>query len=314
METIGNKLQETRERLGISLEEVERGTHIRTHHLEAIENGDFELLPSPVQARGFLRNYAEFLGLEVNSILLDYADKIQSKHTKKENNGYQEIETRPSVQVRSRRSRWLSADVIVAASITLAILTVLVWGGSRIMSSLRETTSAENLANEFLIPTLTPTSEQVGTSPVATQSITVIEPTVIDQEPSAAIIIVPASQVNIRLVVEIRTWLLVMVDGEEQFRGRLKAGETLTLNAENVIEISTGNAAGVRIFFNEQDQGVLGELGQVVTRLWTLAGPITPTPSQTATPTITPTITNTPLASFTPSQTPEFSATPTSGE
>ena len=303
MQSIGTKLQETRERLGISLEEVERGTRIRTHHLKAIERGEFEVLPSAVQARGFLRNYAEFLGLEANSLLLDYADKIQSKHAVRESVAYQELETRPSVQVRSRRSRWFSADVLVAAGITLAILTVLIWGGSRIMSSLRESSSVENLANEFLIPTLTPTSEQAEINPGATESIAVIETTVADPQPSTAILIVPSSGVNIRLVVEIRTWLRVTVDGEEQFLGRLKVGETLVFNAENIIEITTGNAAGVRIFFNEQDQGVLGELGQAVTRLWTLEGPITPTPTQTPTPTVTPTVTNTPIASLTPSPT-----------
>lgn len=304
MQSIGNKLQETRERLGISLEEVERGTRIRTHHLEAIERGDFEMLPSAVQARGFLRNYAEFLGLEASSLLLDYADKIQSRHAKREGAAYQEPQTRPSVEVRSRRSRWLSADVIVAAGITLAILTVLVWGGSRIMSSLRESSSAGNLANGFLISTLTPTPEQVESSPVVSEPVAVSEPTLADPIPTT-ILILPSSQVNIRLVVEIRTWLRVTVDGEEQFRGRLKAGEILNLNAENIIEISTGNAAGVRIFFNEQDQGLLGELGQVVTRLWTIEGPITPTPTQTPPPTVTPTVTDTPIASLTP--------TPTSG-
>jgi len=302
MESIGNKLQETRERLGISLEEVERSTRIRSHHLEAIERGDFEMLPSAVQARGFLRNYAEFLGLEANSLLLDYADKIQSKHAKRESATFQEPQTRPSVQVRSFRSRWLSADIIVAAGITLAILTVLIWGGSRIMSSLRENSSAENSANGFFISTLTPTSVQIESSPENSEPIVVIEATIADSVPTT-IIIVPSSQVNIRLVIEIRTWLRVMVDGEELFRGRMKAGETLTLNADNLIEISTGNAAGVRIFFNEQDQGLLGELGQVVTRLWTLAGPITPTPTQTPTPTVTPTVTQTPIASVTPSQT-----------
>lgn len=299
MESIGNRLQETRERLGISLEEAERSTRIRRHHLEAIERGDFEMLPSAVQARGFLRNYAEFLGLEAHDVLLDYADKIQSKHVKREITAYREPQTRPSVQVRSRRSRWLTADIIVAAGITLAIVTVLVWGGSRIMSSLRENSAAENLANGFLIATLTPTPAQINSSPEASPPLAEIEPTIAEPIPTT-VIIVTSSQVNIRLVIEIRTWLRVTVDGEEIFLGRMKAGETLTLIAEDLIEISTGNAAGVRIFFNEQDQGVLGELGQVVTRLWTLAGPITPTPTQTPTSTITPTVTNTPVPSTTP--------------
>ena len=66
MDDVGGRLREAREKLGLTLEEVERTTRIRVHHLEAIERGELDSLPSPVQARGFLRNYAEFLGLEQN--------------------------------------------------------------------------------------------------------------------------------------------------------------------------------------------------------------------------------------------------------
>jgi len=81
MEEIGQFLRETRERLGLTLDEVERATRIRTHHIEAIERGDFEALPSPVQARGFLGNYADFLGLNRDDILLGYAEILQSQRT-----------------------------------------------------------------------------------------------------------------------------------------------------------------------------------------------------------------------------------------
>ena len=70
MDEIGRTLLEAREKLGLTLEEVERATRIRTHHLEALEKGMIDALPSPVQARGFLNNYAEFLGLDANPILL----------------------------------------------------------------------------------------------------------------------------------------------------------------------------------------------------------------------------------------------------
>ena len=55
MKEIGRTLREARERLGLTLEEVERNTHIRARHLAAIEKGELETLPSSVQARGFLR-------------------------------------------------------------------------------------------------------------------------------------------------------------------------------------------------------------------------------------------------------------------
>ena len=79
MDDIGRTLQEARERLGLTLEEAERVTRIRVHHLEAIERGDLDALPSPVQARGFLNNYADFLGLDAEAILLQYADTLQKQ-------------------------------------------------------------------------------------------------------------------------------------------------------------------------------------------------------------------------------------------
>ena len=64
MATIGETLREAREQLGLTLEEAEHATRIRTHHLQALENEAWDSLPSPVQARGFLHNYADFLGLD----------------------------------------------------------------------------------------------------------------------------------------------------------------------------------------------------------------------------------------------------------
>ena len=57
---LGEKLTRQREMLGFSLEEVERNIHIRLHYLEAIEAGNLDGLPSPVQGRGMLQNYAAF--------------------------------------------------------------------------------------------------------------------------------------------------------------------------------------------------------------------------------------------------------------
>jgi cytoskeletal protein RodZ len=304
MESIGKRLQETRERLGISLDEVENTIRIRVHHLEAIERGDFETLPSPVQARGFLHNYAEFLGLEADNILLDYADKLQKRGGRKEKTSYQEPRTQPSVQVQTRRSRWLSVDLFIAAGITIAVLTVLIWGGSRIMTSLRNNPGIDDVEADFLIPTVTISPEVIPQSTPSPPISTLVETIADDPTPTQFIPNVPASQVSIRLNIEKRVWLLVIVDGEEQFRGRLTPGDSLDFVANEIIEVSTGNAAGVRVFYNGQDQGLLGELGQVVTRLWTLDGPLTPTPTQTGTPTQTPTQTNTPTATLTPFFTP----------
>jgi cytoskeletal protein RodZ len=79
MESIGQRLRLGRERLGLSLEEVERTIRIRTQHLASLERDDFDSLPSPVQARGFLKNYSDFLKLDTARVLQDYTGARQSR-------------------------------------------------------------------------------------------------------------------------------------------------------------------------------------------------------------------------------------------
>jgi LCP family protein required for cell wall assembly len=61
---VGRRLREVREAQGRSLEELEQASKIHAHHLEALERGDYEALPSPLWARGSLLTYATHLGLD----------------------------------------------------------------------------------------------------------------------------------------------------------------------------------------------------------------------------------------------------------
>jgi cytoskeletal protein RodZ len=64
MFALGASLEEERRRQGLDLEQVEEATHIRRRYLRALEEERFELLPGDAYAKGFLRAYAEFLGLD----------------------------------------------------------------------------------------------------------------------------------------------------------------------------------------------------------------------------------------------------------
>ncbi|MDI3256334.1 MAG: helix-turn-helix domain-containing protein [Kyrpidia sp.] len=70
MEEMGQFLRRTREDRGLTLEEAAEATKIRRAYLEAIERGDWSALPPAVYARGFVRSYAEFLGLDGNEVLV----------------------------------------------------------------------------------------------------------------------------------------------------------------------------------------------------------------------------------------------------
>src|SRR5512135_512861 len=64
MTDIGSQLRAARESQGLTLEQVFKATRIKQSFLEAIEANQFQGLPGPVQARGFVRSYANFLGLD----------------------------------------------------------------------------------------------------------------------------------------------------------------------------------------------------------------------------------------------------------
>lgn len=69
MKTVGSILREKREARGISLAKVEQATRIRARFLEAIENDDYTVLPSVAYAKGFVKNYSDYLGLDSETVL-----------------------------------------------------------------------------------------------------------------------------------------------------------------------------------------------------------------------------------------------------
>ncbi|TCS92581.1 helix-turn-helix domain-containing protein [Hazenella coriacea] len=79
MAEIGQYLRQAREKLGYSLEDMNRVTNIHTEYLQALENDQFDILPSPFYARAFLRTYAKSLELEVKPLLELYEQVAQPK-------------------------------------------------------------------------------------------------------------------------------------------------------------------------------------------------------------------------------------------
>jgi cytoskeletal protein RodZ len=78
MDSLGDTLKTAREAKKASLEQVSQDTNIAIHYLEAFEAEDFEGFPGESYLQGFLRNYAEYLGLDPEKVLANYrAIKIQ---------------------------------------------------------------------------------------------------------------------------------------------------------------------------------------------------------------------------------------------
>ena len=67
--SVGEMLHAAREKKGVDLYRAERDTKIRARHLSALEDGDYAELPGAVYTKGFLRNYALYLGLDPIEVL-----------------------------------------------------------------------------------------------------------------------------------------------------------------------------------------------------------------------------------------------------
>ena len=69
MAELGNTLSRARRARGITLEDAERDTHVSRRYLQALETDDFSVFPAPVYARGFLRTYSRYLGLNPDELM-----------------------------------------------------------------------------------------------------------------------------------------------------------------------------------------------------------------------------------------------------
>ena len=76
MTDLGQLLKEARKEKGITLEQLEETTKIRRRYLEAIEEGDYHVLPGNFYVRAFIKSYAEAVGLDPNEVLRMYRNVI----------------------------------------------------------------------------------------------------------------------------------------------------------------------------------------------------------------------------------------------
>lgn len=300
---VGLKLKHQRELLGLSLDEVERHTHLRQRYLQALESGNLSNLPSPVQGRGMLSNYARFLGLDAEPLLLSFAQGLQTELAARQ--ATRPAPTRPAPappRPPGALRRIFSGETLLAVIITLSLVGFVIWGAVRIFAMRSERAPS---------PTAPSIAEVLLAAPSATASPTSLPPTpTVPPLPAASnpteetpvFAVLPGGQVGVQVYVTVRqrAWVRVTVDGEIVFEGRVLPGSAYQYEGDETIDILTSNGAGLQIFFNQQDLGPMGLFGQVVQQVYTLSGVQTPTPTITPTPTETQPITATPPIPATP--------------
>jgi cytoskeleton protein RodZ len=300
---VGGHLKRQRELLGLSLDDVEKHTHLRQRYLEALEAGNISGLPSPVQGRGMLNNYASFLGMDPEPLLLRFAQGLQAQlaarqATRPTPSRLADTTPRPPGALR----RVLSAETLLAAIVILFLGGFVVWGAARIFALRADSTpsaTAPSIADVLLSaptstasPTALPPTPTVPPLPAATEQV----------ESTPIFAVLPGGQqgVQVYTTVRQRAWMRVTIDGEVVFEGRVLPGSAYQYEGDETVELLTSNGAALQIFFNQLDEGPMGLYGQVVQRVYTAEGVQTPTPTVTFTPTATPRTSPTPPATAAP--------------
>ena len=118
MVEIGSSLREARERQKLELSQIERDTRIRAKFLQALEDEQFDRVPAPAYAKGFLRTYADYLGFDAQPFVDEYNAHFAPAE-----------EPQAAAPVRIRRRGRLRRRLLVVVPVSLAVGLV-AWGFS----------------------------------------------------------------------------------------------------------------------------------------------------------------------------------------
>lgn len=269
---LGVWLRRTRESRQLTLEDAEEALRIRKRYLQALEVSDYAALPGEIQARGFLRNYARFLGLPVEDVLDRYDAEIQGRPVQPRmrqtsENVQRRFADRPAVfapppsetEEMAAQSRSIPTNVIIFLLGAL-IFFVLIAVGSFIW------------LQAISAPNSTPAPDPAITPPV---SDTAPEPTP-EEEGDAEPQFVPApdSLVYIRLVAQEHAWVSLTADERIEFQGIAETGQVIEASAREITIVSTGNGGAFRLYINGADWGMLGAQGEIVRQAWSPTGEV----------------------------------------
>jgi hypothetical protein len=276
-------LKAAREEKGLTLAEVEEATHIRQHLIEALEQNNTKLFPSPVVARGMIRNYAKFL--ELNPIealkLYDGNGVVPVKGQRVTPNGIEfmnlSMAPRPLIN-------WELVFGVLIGFVVFGTCGYLAYGTvfqpMSLIATPTKTPRATGVTEDaaLLLPTTTPPPTNTPTPIPPTPTLTPIVYT----------------GVHVQLVMQQSSWVQILADDVKVFEGIIQAGETPNWSGERRVAIRAGNGGGVEVWVNGQSRGLMGAEGQVVDQIWekvdspeTLPTPtatIGPIPVETPTP------------------------------
>ena len=240
--SFGSWLRQQREIRNISLREISDSTKIGMRYLEALEDDRFDVLPAPIFAKGFLREYARYVGLD--------ADEVVNFYMAADREGSPEDQPPvPSLMVptgpanRRRSGPWWGVAVALLA---IVLLTWYLVHRAQQQGAVRST-----------VPPITP--------PV---SATPIEPAPAVAPETASAPAAAAPQGAPKLVVSLsftdECWVEAVVDDQQRISELRVQGESMQIAAQQQVSLTLGNAAAVRIEVNGRPYPLDAAPGRVV--------------------------------------------------
>lgn len=273
MATLGQKLRQERERLGIPLADIARETRISARYLEAIETEDTQTLPQDFFYRSFVRQYAEYLGISADEITATLRRDLavvepQTSILPAQKSAALPINL-PTPVLRQPEvhavASTLSTSAIFEEARTskkwLAVAALLLVGSVSYLATRRGTGSLD-----------TPTSAvntaqtQAATQPAVTVAQPANAPTT-SSTPSAVVQATDLGSGRLQIVISAReqTWIKLMADGKDVYVGLIEPGQSQAIQNASHAELLTGNAGGIEVKQNGRALPGLGSSGEVRT-------------------------------------------------
>jgi cytoskeleton protein RodZ len=255
--SFGEELRREREIRGISLKEIADATKISKRFLEAIERNDHKTLPAPVFTRGFVREYARYLGLNAEEMVNRYNFAAVGDERIEQSAHLERLTTPQAPPLPGKKQppkgippayARVDRNVYILILVVIALAGVSYWA----LKHRRESRAAteEHLAVE------TKAAPVAVTPPVAPPTATTAT------QPDASI---PAKLV-LNIEVTERSFVKLDVDGENGvINDELRRGYHRSIEAKDAFRFRTiGNAAGITLTLNNLPVPALGRDGQVL--------------------------------------------------
>jgi cytoskeletal protein RodZ len=259
MSVIGQVLKEARTKKSVSLEEVHAKIKIHPRILQLLEEEKFDKLPSPLFAKSFLRSYAEFLGVDAESLLGTYENEKQVIAEPE-----QILYLKPADNAGESPNSLLKWTAGIVAAFVIAA--VLFGSPAKVLSLWTAKTKKVSAAKEE--KARQEKREKKEASSKATEAKAASEEKT-ESEWLNSVRIGNFQNINKRIPLDLEikaldaVWVHVTADGKVLFQGIMKKGAAESWNAKESIEIWTGNASNMLLTLNKN---VLGSPGKGVVK------------------------------------------------